>query len=159
MQVDRATSVEEAVAFRDAGADLIGVALDPDPRFEDARFVSPGVAEAIRAATVPARLVGLAPSLYQDDDMAESRARIKRVLALEPGFVQFDREGVPDELVPLVRAAGVPAIRGGAAVDGEQGLFLKRDDPAEFVRWQVQRWRPDGAGGWRLPLWTADDPA
>ena len=48
IEVDRVSSVEEAVAFRDAGATLIGVALDPDPCFEDHRFVSPAIAEAIQ---------------------------------------------------------------------------------------------------------------
>ena len=40
VQVDRVASVAEAVAFRDAGASLIGVALDRDARFQDERFVS-----------------------------------------------------------------------------------------------------------------------
>jgi len=159
VQVDRVASVEEAMAFRDAGASLIGIALDPDPRFADARFVSPATARAIREAIAPARLVGLVPGLPYDDTMAESRARIERVLALGPGFVQFYRSDPPDELVPMVRAAGVPVIKDGPEVDGEHGMFLLPDDPAEFVRWQVQVWRPDGVGGWRLPPWAADDPA
>lgn len=76
IKVDRVSSVKEAVAFRDAGATLIGVALDPDPRFEDDRFVSSEVAKAIEKAIAPAQLVGIVPNYFYDEG-TEGPARIK----------------------------------------------------------------------------------
>jgi len=136
IEVDRVVSVEEAVAFRDAGATLIGVALGPDPRFEDTRFVSAAIAEAIEKAIYPARLVGIVPT-YFSDDVANARARIEPVLALEPSFVHFYRGGVPDELSPMVHATGVPIIRDGAVLDADHGMFIDPNDPASLVRRQL----------------------
>lgn len=137
VQVDRVASVEEATVFRDAGAGLIGVALDPDPRFEDDRFVSADAAVAIQAAIAPARLVGLVTGRSPGAGAAQERARIERVLALRPDFVQFERGGVPDELVSPVRATGVPVIEDGADLDSDHGAFIDPADPAAFVRKQV----------------------
>ena len=92
IEIDRVSSVEEAVAFRDAGATLIGVALDSAPRFEDDRFVSSAVTKAIEAAIAPARLVGLIPNFYYDGP-DKQRACIERVLDLKPGFAHFYRGG------------------------------------------------------------------
>ena len=137
VQMDRVASVEEAVAFRDAGANLIGVALDPDPRFEDARFVSADTAMAIQRAIAPVRVVGLVPSYFYDDSVAQSRARIERILELGPAFVQFYR-GVRDELVPMVRAAGVPVIMDDAKLDVDDGAYIEPNDPASWVRGQLE---------------------
>ena len=137
IDVDRVCSVEEAVAFRDAGATLIGVALDPNPRFEDHRFVSLAVAEAIRRAILHAQLVGIVPNYYYDEE-TESRGRIKRVLDFKPAFVHFYRGGLQDEFVPAFHAAGIPIIYDGTALDADQGVFIRKDDPAEFLRWLLE---------------------
>ena len=150
IEVDRVCSVEEAVAFRDAGATLIGVALDPDPRFEDHRFVSPAAAEAIRKAILPAQLVGIVPT-YFDDETEQNLTRIERVLALKPSFVHFYRGGLEDELIPMVHATGIPIIRDGAVLDADQGVFIRKDDPAEFVRWQLK-----GAAALKATLYHLD---
>ena len=55
------------MTVRDAGATLIGVALDRDPRFEDDRFVSPAVAKAIEQAILPAQLVGVVPMHFYNE--------------------------------------------------------------------------------------------
>lgn len=141
IEVDRVASVEEAVAFRDAGATLIGVALDPDPRFGDTRFVSPSIAKAIQDAIAPACLVGVLPTYFYHPEKAEARARTERMLALKPDFLHFYRGGLTDELVPLVQAASVSVIRDGAILDADQGVFLDRSDPASFVKKQIE----DGA--------------
>ena len=137
IKVDRVSSVKEAVAFRDAGATLIGVALDPDPRFEDDRFVSSEVAKAIEKAIAPAQLVGIVPNYFYDEG-TEGPARIKRVLDLKPAFVHVYRGGLHDEFVPAFHAAGIPIIYDGAALDADQGVFIRKDDPAWFVRWLLE---------------------
>ncbi len=89
IEVDRVASVEEAVAFRDAGATLIGVALDPDPRFDDTQFVSPSIAKAIQVAIAPARLVGVLPTYFCQPEEVGARTRTERMLALKPDFLHF----------------------------------------------------------------------
>ena len=159
IEVDRVCSVEEAVAFRDAGATLIGVALDPDPRFEDDRFVSPAVAKAIERAILPAQLVGIVPTYFYDET-EQNRARIERVLALKPSFVHFYRGGLEDKLIPMVHATGTPIIRDGAVLDADQGVFIRKDDPAEFVRWQLESAAALKATFYHLDVLTdlAEDP-
>lgn len=131
--MDRVASVAEAEAeaFRDAGATLIGIALDRDPRYQDDRFVSTKTAKAIRAAIAPAHLVGLVPTYFLDATTMPTRERIERVLALRPDYVQFYRGNQPDDLLSMVHAAGVPIIREGAEVDEGHGAFMPPDDPAE----------------------------
>ena len=136
--VDRVASVEEAVAFCNAGATLIGVSLDPDPSFEDTRFVSPSVAKTIQQAIAPARLVGVLPTYFYYPEKAEAHARIERMLALNPDFLHFYRGGLTGELVSLVQAADVPVIRDGAILDADQGVFPDPSDPASFVRKQIE---------------------
>ena len=137
VQVDRVASVEEALAFCDAGANLIGVALDRDPRFQDARFVSPETAQAIKRAIAPARLVGHVPT-YFDGAVTPTRDRIERVLALGPDFVQFYRGNPPDELLPMAHAAGIPIIRDGTEIDEGDGAFIDPNDPAAWWRDQLK---------------------
>ena len=135
LQVDRVASVEEALAFRDAGANLIGIAVDPDPgRFRDERFVSPETARAIKQAIAPARLVGLVPYGSYGDNEVEWCTPIRRLLSLGPDFLQFYRGYVPDELVPAVRATGVPVIIDGAEMEDGDGEFVAPDDPVSFFR-------------------------
>ncbi len=159
IEVDRVSSVKEAVTFRDAGATLIGVALDPDPRFEDDRFVSPAAAKAIEQAILPAQLVGIVPT-YFDDTTEQNRARIERVLALEPSFLHFYRGGLNDELIPMVRAAGAPIIRDGAVLESQQGVFINKNDPASWVRRWVEDPGEEEAGLYHLDVLTdlAEDP-
>ena len=159
IEVDRVCSVEEAVAFRDAGATLIGVALDPDPRFGDDRFVSPTVAKAIEQAILPAHLVGIVPNYYYDEE-TESRIRIKRVLDFKPAFVHLYRGGLHDEFVPAFHAAGIPIIYDGTALDADQGVFIRKDDPAEFVRWLLEDVAAMKPAFYHLDVLTdlADDP-
>ena len=136
IEVDRVSSVEEAVAFRDAGATLIGVALSPDPRFEDDRFVSLEVAKAIEKAIAPAQLVGIVPNYFYDEG-TEGRARIERVLTLKPSFVHVYRGGLHDEFIPAFRAAGISVIQDGAVLDSSHGAFIDPNDPASWVRKQA----------------------
>ena len=138
LQVDRVSSVEEALAFRDAGVNLIGVALDPDPRFEDTRFVSFETAKAIQTAIAPARLVGHVPTYFFDETPPQACDRVRRVLGLQPSFIQFYRGGLLDELVPTVLNSGVPIIRDGAGIDIDDGSFIELGDPAAFVRVQFE---------------------
>jgi hypothetical protein len=138
MQVDRVASVEEAVAFRDAGANLIGVTLDRDPRFLDDRFVSPETASAIRQAIAPARVVGHVPTYFDDHAVAQTRACIERVLALRPDFIQFYRNNPSDDLLSLVHAANIPIIREGAEIDDDDRAFFGQDDAVAWVRRQLE---------------------
>jgi hypothetical protein len=133
VQVDRVASAKEAIAFRDAGVDLIGVEVGSDRRFTDARFVSADVVEAIRQQAAPIRLVGLVEGCFQDATLAESRDRLERTLALRPDFLQIWQGDFPDELKPLVQASGVPVIGDGAGLDAEHGTFIDPNDPARFV--------------------------
>ena len=94
----------------------------------------PETARAIKRAIAPACLVGLVPSLYRDESITQSRDRIERILALKPSFVQFFRDSVPDELVPVILAAGVPVIIDGAEMNEDDHLFVEPDDPVSFFR-------------------------
>lgn len=134
VQVDRVASVGEALAFRDAGANLIGIEIGGDRRFKDGRFVSAEVAEAIRREAMPARLVGLVEGCFQDDSLADSRIRLEQTLALRPDFLQAYSGDFPDELKPLVRSSGVPVIADGASLDAEHGAFIDPAEPARFAR-------------------------
>lgn len=137
IEVDRVSSFKEAVAFRDAGATLIGVALDSDPRFGDQRFVSHVVAKKIRKAILPAQLVGIVPNYYYDEE-TESRGRIKRILDFKPAFVHLYRGGLQDEFIPAFHAVGIPIIYDGVGLGSEQGVFIREDDPAWFLRWRLE---------------------
>ena len=152
-------SVEEAVAFRDAGATLIGVALDPDPRFGDDRFVSPAVAKAIEQAILPAQLVGIVPT-YFDDAIEQNLTRIERVLALQPNFVHFYRGGLDDKFISIVRATGVSIIRDGAVLESQHGVFINENDPASWVRRWMEDPGEEEAAFYHLDVLTdlADDP-
>ncbi len=147
------------MAFRDAGATLIGVALYPDPRFEDHRFVSPEIAKAIEGAITPAQLVGIVPNYFYDEGM-EGPARIKRVLDLKPAFVHVYRGGLHDKFIPAFRAAGISVIQDGAVLDSTHGAFIDQNDPASWVRKQVDDPTQESAALYHLDVLTdlADDP-
>ena len=136
IQVDRVASVDEAVAFRNAGANLIGVAVDSNPTYDDDRIVSPHAAISIRDAIAPAKLAGLVP-FHWNGDLDQDRRRLERVFALEPDYIQLYRGSPREELRPLVQAAGIPVIRTGADIADDHGSFLPPDDPAEFIRDQL----------------------
>ena len=132
LQVDRVSSIEEALLFRDAGANLIGVELDFDHQYGDDRLVSAELAKSIRGAIGPARLVGIVPPLFDDGCIGRKRDRIERVLALEPDFIQFFRGCVPEELHPFVNAAGVSVIVTGGEMSDIGHIWTSPDDPIGF---------------------------
>lgn len=136
IQVDRVAAVDEAIAFRDAGANLIGVAVDSNPSCDDDRIVSPHVAIAIRDAIAPAKLAELVP-FHWNGDLGQDRRRLERVFALEPGYIQLYHGSPREEMRPLVQAAGIPVIRTGADIAEDHGFFLPLDDPAKFMRDQL----------------------
>jgi hypothetical protein len=134
VQVDRVASIEEAIAFRNAGVDLIGVEIGADRRFSDGRSVDVALAEAIRRQAAPVQIVGLVEGCFQDDSLADTQARLVQTLAVKPDYLQIYRGDFPDELKPLVRASGVPVIGDGASLDAEHGTFIDPNDPAQFLR-------------------------
>ena len=147
------------MAFRDAGATLIGVALSPDPRFDDDRFVSLEVAKAIEKAIAPAQLVGIVPNYFYDEGTG-GRARIERVLTLKPSFVHVYRGGLHDEFIPAFHASGISVIQDGAVLDSTHRAFIDLDDPASWVRKQVDDPAQESAALYHLDVLTdlADDP-
>lgn len=82
LKVDRVSTPEEAAQLATIGVDVISVAVDPDPRFNDDRTVPDSAVAAIGYAAASARLA-LEISFEEGSD-----APVERVLALAPDFVQ-----------------------------------------------------------------------
>ena len=147
------------MAFRDAGATLIGVALDPDSRFGDQRLVSLAVAKAIEQAILPAQLVGMVPT-YLDDTTEQNRARIECVLALEPSSLHFYYSGLDDELIFMVHTTDVSIVQDGAVLESQHGVFINENDPASWMRKQVDHPAWEKAAFYHLDVLAdlAEDP-
>ena len=137
IKVDRIASVSEAVSFQAAGANLIGIELDPNPRFEDTRAVTPELAQQIRTAVAPAGLVGLVPTYFLEDDPSKSRCRIERMVDIRPDYLQVYRGHSLAENWHLICETGIPLIRSGAVIDEDQGMFMPLQDRPGFVRDQL----------------------
>lgn len=116
--VARVRSAAEAASFERLGAGLIGVTLDPDARFDDARTVTVGEAVEIGTALGSARLV-LAANL--GDDLERTRAAVARTGArlVQPvnGLLP------PDPVRSALREAGVGIVYGGVEISHD-------DDPS-----------------------------
>ncbi|MCM4083520.1 hypothetical protein [Paractinoplanes hotanensis] len=118
IKVDRVRSVEEAVTLEKLGADLLGVDLTPDPRFDDGRTVSLEQATAMDGALARATLV---PVL----DLAGDPDRILRIVhAMHSRMVQPVRRMVPPaDVRARLNDAGVGIVYGGIEIAHD-------DDPA-----------------------------
>ncbi|MBM2618264.1 hypothetical protein JIG36_22140 [Actinoplanes sp. LDG1-06] len=128
IKVDRVRSVDEALALEKAGADLLGVDLTPDPRFEDRREITVEQAAAIDGALSRASLV---PLLELDDEPA----RILRIAqAMHARMVQPVRTVLPPaEVRARLSAAGIGIVYGGIEIahDDDPGWVLSayKDEP------------------------------
>lgn len=131
IQVDRVASLAEAMRFRDAGADLIGVALEADPRFADDRFVAAEVASSIRDAVGADRTVAILPDTFSYDDLD---ARLDRLLALRPGMVQVTRSGLPGGYEEAAWDEGARVLVDGVDMGDTYGSVVEDGDPASYLR-------------------------
>jgi hypothetical protein len=120
IKVDRVRSAEEAGTVEGLGAGLVGVALAPDPRFDDDRTVTVEHAAAIGAALRSATLVA-ALELGDDPD------RVLRVVAVTGArLVQPITGAVPPAAVrAALRDAGVGIVYGG--------IEISHDDDPDWV--------------------------
>ncbi|GAA2606033.1 carbon-nitrogen hydrolase family protein [Paractinoplanes durhamensis] len=111
IKVDRVRSAGEAVAFEKLGADLLGVDLTPDPRFDDGREISVeqavGIDQALERATLVPRL-----------DLVDEPDRILRIAqALHARMVQSSRPTVPPAGVRAALSdAGIGIVYGGIEI-------------------------------------------
>jgi hypothetical protein len=120
IKVDRVRSAEEAAGLEALGADLIGVALAPDPRFSDDRTVTVEQAAAIGGALQRATLV-TAMELGRDPDRV-----LRTVAATRAGMVQPITGAIPP--------AAVRAALGDAGVGIAYGnIEIAHDDDPGWV--------------------------
>jgi hypothetical protein len=135
IKVDRVRSAAEAAALETAGAGLIGVELDPDPRFADARTLTVGEAAAVRAALRRAPLVAAL-------DVAGDPAQVVRTIAaVGAGLVQPIGGAVP---APAVLAAlhdvGIGVVHAGIEIahdDDPSWVFSRYADGAALFQADV----------------------
>jgi len=135
IKVDRVRSAAEAAALEAAGAGLIGVELDPDPRFADARTLTVGEAAAVRAALRRATLVAAL-------DVAGDPAQVVRTIAaVGAGLVQPIGGAVP---APAVLAAlhdvGIGVVHAGIEIahdDDPSWVFSRYADGAALFQADV----------------------
>lgn len=111
IKVDRVRSVDEAVTLEKLGADLLGIDLTPDPRFDDGRTTSIERATAIYGALTRATLV---PVL----DLADDPDRILRIAnATHARMVQPARRMVPPaDVRARLSDAGIGIVYGGIEI-------------------------------------------
>jgi hypothetical protein len=120
IKVDRVRSAEEAAGLEALGADLIGVALAPDPRFSDDRTVTVEQAAAIGGALQRATLV-TAMELGRDLDRV-----LRTVAATRAGMVQPITGAIPP--------AAIRAALGDAGVGIAYGnIEITHDDDPGWV--------------------------
>jgi hypothetical protein len=128
IKVDRVRSADEATALEKLGADLLGVDLAPDPRFDDGREIS--VERAVEIDQVLGRAT-LVPVL----DLADEPARIVRIArAVHARMVQPARRVVPPAAVRAALSdAGIGVVYGGIEIahDDDPGWVLSdyTDEP------------------------------
>ena len=130
VKVDRVRSAEEAATVERWGADLVGVSLDEDPRFDDGRYVlaqqAAVIGEALRNASLVAAM-----------DLADDPQRILELAATAgAGMVQPIAGAVPP---PAVRKAltekGIGIVYGGIEIahDDDPGwIFSSYADTADL---------------------------
>jgi phosphoribosylanthranilate isomerase len=119
IKVDRVHSVSEAVALEGAGADMIGVALSPDPRFADDRVVTVEEAAAIGKSLARATLVTTM-------ELTDRDRVLRTAAAIRTSVVQPITSAVPpQEVRTALSDAGV-----GVAYSG---LEINHDDDPSWV--------------------------
>jgi hypothetical protein len=111
IKVDRVRSVDEALALENAGADLLGVDLTADPRFDDGRTISVQDAVEIDQALARASLV---PVL----DLSDDAGRVVGIAqAVHARMVQPARRAVPPaEVLARLSDAGIGIVYGGIEI-------------------------------------------
>ncbi|BBH71839.1 hypothetical protein ACTI_85240 [Actinoplanes sp. OR16] len=120
VKVDRVRSAAEAASLEAHGADIIGVCIDPDPRFADDRTITVETAVEIRKALRGTPLA-LAMNLHADP------ADVLRVVAaVGVEWVQTITTAIPPHPVRLaLRGAGIGIIY--ASID------ISHDDDPSWV--------------------------
>lgn len=118
IKVDRVRSADEAVEVEQLGADLIGVALSPDPRFDDDRTLTVEQAATVGQALRRAHLVVIS-------EIADDPAQVLRTAeATGARLVQPALSRVPaPEVRVALRAAGIGIVCGGIEINHD-------DDPS-----------------------------
>ncbi|WP_143234597.1 hypothetical protein [Paractinoplanes atraurantiacus] len=119
-KIDRVRSVEEAVEVDRLGADLIGVAIDRDPRFDDGRYVRAEEVASIAAAVRQAEVVVMM-DLLDDPGRVLDIVRMAEVRSVQP---------IAGRIPPLavrgaLREIGVGIVYGG--------IEIAHDDAPEWV--------------------------
>ncbi|MEU4238633.1 hypothetical protein [Actinoplanes sp. NPDC026619] len=111
IKVDRVRAADEAVALEKLGADLLGVDLTPDPRFDDGREIPVEQAVGIYAVLERATLVPMM-------DLADDPDRILRIAnSLHARFVQPVGRAVPPAIVrAALSEAGIGIVYGGVEI-------------------------------------------
>jgi len=123
IKVDRVCSVDEAKAVEELGAGLIGVPLDPDPRFADRRTVAMELAAEIGASL---RTAGLVAMVDLREDPFDG---IRRARAIGARLVQPLGGAIPEPQVrAALREAGISIVYAGieAAHDDDPAWILSR---------------------------------
>jgi hypothetical protein len=130
VNVGRVRSVAEATALEDLGVDLIGVAVDPDPRFDDNRTVTVEEAAAIGARLARSALV-VTLRLGEDADHT-----LRIVAATGARLVQQVTAAIPPAGVrAALREAGVGIAYGGIEIshdDDPSWVFSRYADVPEL---------------------------
>ncbi|WP_250002468.1 hypothetical protein [Actinoplanes sp. M2I2] len=111
IKVDRVRSVDEAVELEGWGADLLGVDLTPDPRFDDGREISVEQAVAIDTRLARASVV---PVL----DLAGDPIRVLRIAeAVHARMVQPVRRMIPPaDIRARLSDAGIGIVYGSIEI-------------------------------------------
>ncbi|NES16878.1 MULTISPECIES: hypothetical protein [Micromonospora] len=123
IKVDRVRSAAEAVAVEELGASLVGVALDPDPRFADERVVSLDLAGEIGKSLSRAKFV------VELDFRAEPIDALRRAEALRPDLVQPITGTVPPaDVRAALSRAGIGMVYAGIEIahDDDPSWVLSR---------------------------------
>jgi hypothetical protein len=121
IKVDRVRSADEAATLEKLGADLLGVDLTSDPRFDDGRGIPVEQAVAMDGVLQRATLV---PTL----DLADDPGRILRIVqAMHARMVQPVGRTVPPAVVrAALSEAGIGIVYGGIEIahDDDPGWVL-----------------------------------
>ena len=118
IKVDRVGSAAEAAALESAGADIIGVEIDPSPRFDDDRTVGGEVVTDIRRALRGPHLA-VTMNLH-----AEPADVLHRVRSAGADLVQSTTSALPPAPVrSALRDAGIGVVYAGIEISHD-------DDPA-----------------------------
>jgi hypothetical protein len=120
VKIDRVRSVDEAVAVERLGVGMVGVALGPDPRFDDDRAVPVELAAEIGKSLRHATLVAAM-------DLGGDPGRVLRIAgSAGAGLVQSGSGAVPP---PEVRAA----LAGAGIGIVYAGIEISHDDDPSWV--------------------------